>query len=812
MTPNRLKLVNFLGIFVASGKTEIEIDFDTIVPSSAQLVALVGPNGASKTTILDNMHPYRLMPSHATSMTPNGFSYYDHVRADTDAVKELDWTDLGRRFRSVVRVRSTRASQKQECYLFVQDNSGNYVPFRSADGVVSNGSTGSYDKLVEEILGPPEVFFTARFRAQGREPFSAKGASEIKSLLSSMLRFDRFAAHHAAAKSVCDGVGGLLLSLQRERKAVVDKLTAARTAASTVGDLAEAQRGLAAEHQALEAALVAAEREHAVKQERLAQQASIRLQREAVQVRLNAASAHASEIATRFDSETESLAVGFNASIEHANSALTLARQALKEARGRHKAAEDLAAKAATLGQTKESLAALRVAQSELRWKQDELGYKPERVQELREGLGKLREQLASENASAKHLSSLIDTMRRTAAIVQEVPCAGTDFAGACKLLAEGNRAAQELPGQENHLEVVTSTRHRITVQGTQDKSLLEQLLDAEAKYRQFAEKINANEEAITNLRVTLADEARIHEAVAQLQGLATTVVEAEARERAADAALLDAQQKLARWSEERKRARAEQVASAEQSVKAIALELAAMPPLVEQSDIATAEQRVGEVRRQLHDLSIRENEGKSRIRAAEQAMQKVDELEAEIAALDRKEKGYSVALARWNLLHLGLGKNGIIAMELDDASPAIAAHTNALLDECYGGRFSVQLVTQKATAKGVMKEDFEILVYDNLRGGDAKPLGRASGGEKVWINETLVSGIALYMATLGGKTGGAMFSDEVDGTLDDARKRQFLAMKRAGLRISGCDREYLITHTPALWDECDARIDVTAL
>ena len=66
MKPLRLTLKGFTGVRDGLGRDELTINLESLT-AGAQLVALVGPNGSGKTTIIDNAHPYRLMPSRATS-------------------------------------------------------------------------------------------------------------------------------------------------------------------------------------------------------------------------------------------------------------------------------------------------------------------------------------------------------------------------------------------------------------------------------------------------------------------------------------------------------------------------------------------------------------------------------------------------------------------------------------------------------------------------------------------------------------------------------------------------------------------------
>ena len=78
MRPLKLTLEGFTGIQSGRGKEAITVDL-TSIPADAQLVALVGPNGNGKTTILDNLHPYRVMPSRSSTLGPSGFSLWDHI-------------------------------------------------------------------------------------------------------------------------------------------------------------------------------------------------------------------------------------------------------------------------------------------------------------------------------------------------------------------------------------------------------------------------------------------------------------------------------------------------------------------------------------------------------------------------------------------------------------------------------------------------------------------------------------------------------------------------------------------------------------
>jgi DNA repair protein SbcC/Rad50 len=98
-----LMLRGFRGIRDGMGRDVLELDFERLAPGAA-LVAIAGANGRGKTTVMDNLHPYLLMPSRASTGAPGGFSYYEHVVLP-ESEKTLVWEMDGRRYRSQLVIR-----------------------------------------------------------------------------------------------------------------------------------------------------------------------------------------------------------------------------------------------------------------------------------------------------------------------------------------------------------------------------------------------------------------------------------------------------------------------------------------------------------------------------------------------------------------------------------------------------------------------------------------------------------------------------------------------------------------------------------
>jgi exonuclease SbcC len=107
--------------------------------------------------------------------------------------------------------------------------------------------------------------------------------------------------------------------------------------------------------------------------------------------------------------------------------------------------------------------------------------------------------------------------------------------------------------------------------------------------------------------------------------------------------------------------------------------------------------------------------------------------------------------LGNWNLLTKCLSNDGLMALAIDDAGPALSGLANDLLLACYGPRFTVSILTLLESSKGDQKEGFDIVVHDG-DSDESKSIGLMSGGERTWIEASLTRAIALYLAQHSGR------------------------------------------------------------
>ena len=396
-----------------------------------------------------------------------------------------------------------------------------------------------------------------------------------------------------------------------------------------------------------------------------------------------------------------------------------------------------------------------------------------------------------------------------------EVPCAGTVLQGHCKLLGDAREAQALIPSAK--AQIARLAQERTTAQS--DLTAMRQQI----KLMAGAPQALAGAEHL---------EAIARDRVAKL-----TLLAAKARACAqARAMLADIDQELAAMGPGDEASKAVETGDERAERQQIAATRQAIAQQLEQQarqssavhvrlDSALAALRASHDERRLTMATEALARARSVLAAAEQShlaaardaqmldalSQQATALAARRAQIDARREHVENELAIWNLLARCMSNDGLIALAIDDAGPALSALANDLLLACYGPRFTVSIHTLLETGKGEQKEGFDIVVHDGDC-GESKSVGLMSGGEKNFVESCLTRAIALYLAQNSGRRYATLFSDEADGALDPDRKRMFMAMKREVLRLGGYAQEYFISQTPQLTAMADAVIDLDRL
>jgi exonuclease SbcC len=743
LKPTRLLLKAFRGIKDGLGLDTYELDLEAF--GDARLVAIAGPNGKGKSTVLDNLHPYPILPSRAPNYSLGAFSMYDHVLAP-EAVKELDWEHQGKKYRSSLLWRNSGKRKSCEAYLFEADQGLDWKPATLPDGTVSDGKIEIYNRMLVEILGTPEMFFSSQFSAQGRRKLFEYKEGELKQLLVELLNLRAISDLGTTAQQVLRGLASaadaLRIAATPPRDAPNQETLAVLIADAEVRakTLADAKRIEQTALLSAQQALANARAQSGRRQQLSAEFASIEnAMRDAEATFHSQRNLRLATIRTREELLLRREAVlAAPAELERLNAEIARDQERLRTAR--QKREEQLKAQAD-----------LAAAESDLRAKREAF-------------------------ANANHTLAQIAVRARLA---HEVPCVGSDLQPRCKLLKEALEAAARIPESETLL-----------------KSLSGDGTTLAAKREEIDKRVRAAGEPTKDCLDIEATLERSRKAKGDCERLTALLPSIEAARGELDAtrkelALLDA----------------DHVKTAEER-NARKMELAALlAPLDQEERVAQASCDTQGAKTRAAERDLAEVETHLATLKAQALAAK--EAERQRAAVHQRCEALRAEQSYWQLLAKALGKDGLIAMLIDEAGPTLAAIANDILLACYGRRFTVSIATQRKLANGDMAETFDILVHD-AESDEAKSLAVMSGGQKVWINEALTRAIALYMAQGNERRYQTLFCDESDGPLDPERKLMFVQMQRKVLELGGYNRAFFITQSPELLAYADRVIELT--
>ncbi|AOZ04202.1 nuclease SbcCD subunit C (plasmid) [Cupriavidus sp. USMAHM13] len=771
MRPLKLTLTGFIGVRDGMRRESVTLDLASL---PAGLIALTGPNGAGKTTLMDNLHPYPIMPSHASKMSADAFSYWDHLYGSRGE-KDLEWEHADKLYRSVFSFRNPGKSRKAEYYLFEKAADGSWKPLELPDGLMSDGKADSYNRCLDAVLGSPEAFFMSVFSAQNRRPIASYQASEIKRLLAELLGLEHLRDLSAKAGDVAKGLQRHLDAVQRDLLLLSgrrDHLT--RLAA----DIGQAESSLATARQQRDA-----ETAHGAKllQER-ATVAAKQSASAAAEARLRELKVRDGELAARRRQlEADARDAGTrSAARQRELTQIVSARQAVL--------AEGEAIR--TAGAQRDALQmALSGQQGEVAGQQEAIA----RLEALQLQHTALKSDLQGLEGRGASAAQLVQSLKGQVSVMDTVPCHGHPMHDACPLLVQARQAKVQLSEQ--------------TISLTQLRTSYKAKVEAMKPIAAALEELASQRKRLTALQ---AEVARGQQELQRLAALAAKKPMLDV----AQEGLSQAQRDLAVLAEEDDRRQARHVRDVHEvdhQREVIHRELVTLSHVDVTGVLAELDLKLKASREEIVALDGRIE---ALIRQQATFSTERERVEAELAGMpgvQGKAERLSDEIARWKLLAKGLGNDGVIALSIDDAGPALTGIVNDLLLACYGPRFTIAIHTQTALANGEKREGFEIRVHDADNDSE-KDFAHMSGGQKIWVNECLTRGIGLYRAQDSGQSFHTLFTDEADGPLDPERKRAFMRMKREVLKQGGYEREFFISHTPESVDEADAVIDVAAL
>jgi len=187
MIPQELFLKGAIGVKRGLDLDEIYIDFTQFQPG---VIAIIGRNGVAKSTIIENMTPYRTLLSRKGKLS-------NHFEG-ANARREFHFNFNGDNYISLLEINNS----SQRSTLFKND-----VP-------LTDGTSTTYDAKVEEIFGSLNLFRHTIFSAQGADKLGDLQKADRKDLFIELLDLSRYARYETFAKGKRDT---LVSSVQHKR-------------------------------------------------------------------------------------------------------------------------------------------------------------------------------------------------------------------------------------------------------------------------------------------------------------------------------------------------------------------------------------------------------------------------------------------------------------------------------------------------------------------------------------------------------------------------------------------------------------------
>jgi exonuclease SbcC len=802
MQPNILTLTKFKGIRSGLNRESVTLSFYQY--SDARLIAIAGPNGIGKSTILENLHPYRLMPSYASEPRPTSFSYWDHVE-EGEASKVLEWTFAGKRYKSEFVFKSLANKKKADYYLLELDAFAGWKPF-SREDVTSDGRSDTYDRAIELLLGPPEIFFNAIFCAQNRKQLTAHKEAEGAELIARLLSLDQLIEFGQKAAKVYKCLSFRRDQIEHQIHQVQDKIQASETTRAGLAEKKQAIEKLSEKLQQITDRIIAEKARETLAQHQGQELFALRAKSTELHKRLEA-------IRLYQEPTLQALAHSGSASLQAQAQILESSQVSLEQMlaglqRNTQYRQEKsrLAARLAELQAAeldKQLIETLATEEAQYERYILETG---NRLDQLQSDLKSTHKIVAERDEKVMLIKRELIALEASSSLIQSVPCAGTPMNQSCTLLDTARNEHSRLPAVKECLSAAMAAVNQL-------QSELERLKPIADNTRQL----------LSSARPVLSMQIQ-----ARLNVYKEVLQQGDSIRRAADSVpALDAeiekihcQIKIARDEiEVKRRVFADLQRQNQQAMDTLQQSL--LQDLQKQLDENQA--ALQRLQPEL-DKTVLHSLQQSKIEAEAQWNHLSQSYMSDLAALpdhvslakecDLLRNGLGLLVKEmscWHDLAKALSKTGIVNLCVEDAGPQIAELANKLLHESFGSRFTIRIDTLAADAKGVERECFRVQTLDTAT-GEVKPGTHNSGGQRIWINDALSKAVAIYLSRSTDRPYRTIFTDEADGALDVDHRRSWIRMKRAMLNTGGFSQEFFISHSPEVIEEADQVLDVAAL
>lgn len=757
----KLRLKGFIGIKRGLGLDEITIDFSTV----SGLTAFDGMNGAGKSTVLENLHPYSTLASRSGAL-------YQHVFM-RNSEKEFSFSYNGNHYRTLLKIDCQ--SGKSEGFIYKND----------ATKSETTGKVREYDKYIISLLGTENMFFHSVFCAQNAAKLSDMTTGELKTLLSEFLNLDKLVGWEVDSKDKITAVTGQIEQVDKQ----IAVLSSKQTGIDTAKDNLAREKVTLAEHENTMDAL---------KKKRVEYQADLELLRDK-KAKQEVLLSQKTNLEARITELQDTLAREQN----DADGELNALRDAYKALQAQIKENEALLTQADEINAAAEKESEIN-NKIELLTKTIDLT--TAEIAEIQDTVHKIESRIQDNRAKKKELANDSELVRLEHAIAQTVHMIKQGNgqlsvlevrdkecqSSTCSFIVAALKAKEELPKLEAECADLSRQKQERAGQIERETAEIEEQLSSdEHALRLSKDNLKGRTETNTEDRKNLAVARMDLNKVKELAGKKTALAVAQSQydsvtKQMAENATKGKELKV-KW-ENRNADLGGSINDAQASLSDIERQIDTKIDI----RISLINKDISESANELLVLETKLNETRANIMKLEAELSSMAAVEKELKAADDEKARLQQDVAEWTYLKNACGKNGLQAMEIDGAAPIITNFANDLLTQAFGPLFAVKFRTINEEGKEcldiiVISDDGEEILLDNL-----------SGGQRVWVLMALRLAMTLLSKEKSGRNFETFYADELDGALDPENALNFVNMYRSFMTMGGFKDGYFISHKPS--------------
>ena len=834
MKINYIKVRGAIGFKKGLGKDEVEFDFK----DKTGLVALAGPNGKGKTTLLELMSPYRTFASRKGALRHHFFL--------RDSFIETKFEYNGSEYHTIRKIDS--GSDRAEAFIVVDGES------------VVNGKLKEYDNYIIDLFGSQTLFYNSVFCAQGSGNLSDMTTGKIKELFVEFLRIERLAEYEAKAKEGISFFQKKLDKLSGEISACEESL---KDFEHTEAEIKQADIKIKSKRfdiDEIEKTIESSEKEIAALKDRSLQQAENIKRKVEIEARLKKLIADHEDIASKIDIESgkhstklhefEREIISIDTILADKDKILNASARIENLEKWEKYFSECFECSIDEQAKFDQGIKDIDQKKSDISKKITDLendlildGLKTtvKYCESMKVELDSNHSILNSKLKSANNDFSLLQASQAVIACKEKIAVSIDPdcISKTCPAIKMVSSAKEELPLLEKaEQETKIKVDAIIDEIETAIKICTASLIDIGDRVERCSMGCDMHSikiyDEIRNLMKESdklsGEKASIYSdflIINEFKGFYKSKL-SSTRDMIGALKDLSSKKSQVEIAEEKKLSIEKQIAQLENDfaekkkdhadrVHALSIDITKEKNIVSSIDAGldleldkkldkkTEEKVYASLKKD--KLANHMSELSKTIAVLKNNLMKKEELSGSLNEKNQAGNVLKKELSEWDYLRLACSKTGLQALEIDGAAPLITTEANTLLEKAFGLDSQIKIITQDPESG---KEVFWINVI--REDGAEDDFGNLSGGQKVWISHALSLGMTLVSKRKSGRAFRTLYMDESDGALDKEKATDFIRLYRAMLNTGDFETCFFISHNPDLIAMADYEIDFAKL